>query len=79
MVWRIADEQSFPHECLALPEEPLAVLVHLCPEAYIVECAVELYVRLQALDEDDVAVARTADAFVAKGLARDFHDVVRDG
>jgi hypothetical protein len=34
-------------------------------------------VRLQALDEDDVAVARTADAFVADGFARDFHGVAR--
>jgi hypothetical protein len=34
-------------------------------------------VRLQALDEDDVAVARTADAFVADGFARDFHSVAR--
>ena len=75
----VADEQSFPHECLTLPEKSLAVLVHLGPEAHFVERAVEMHVGFCALDEDEVAVAWTADAFVAKGLTWDFHDVVRDG
>jgi len=78
-MWCVADEQPFPDECLAFPEESLAVLVHLCPESDLVERAVEVHVRLGALDEHEVAVAWTADAFVAKGLAGDFHDVVRDG
>jgi hypothetical protein len=72
---RIADEQSFPDECLTLPEEALAVLVHLRPEAHFVECAFQAHLRFGALDEDEVSVAWTADAFVANGLARDFHGV----
>jgi hypothetical protein len=72
-VWRVADEESFPDERFALPEEALAVLVHLGPEADLIEGAVELDLEFVALDEDDVAVAGAADAFVANGFARDFH------
>ena len=70
---RVAHEQPFPHECFALPEESLAVLIHLGPEADLVEGAIELDLELRAQDEDDVAVARAADAFVADGFAGDLH------
>jgi hypothetical protein len=72
-VRRVADEESFPDECFALPEEALAVLIHLRPEAHLIEGAVELDPELGALNEDEVAVAGAADAFVANGFARDSH------
>lgn len=73
LVRRVADEQSLPHEGLALPEETLAVLVHFCPEAYFVERALQSHVLFRALDEDDVAVAWAADAFVTQGFPWDLH------
>ena len=49
------------------------MLVHLGPEADLVEGAVEAYLGLGALDEHQVAVTGSADALVANGLARDLH------
>jgi hypothetical protein len=72
-MWRVADEESFPNECFALPEKSLAVLIHLGPEADVIEAAVQLDLEFVALDEHEVAVAGTADAFVANGFARDLH------
>jgi hypothetical protein len=72
-VRRVAHEQPFPDEGFTLPEQPLAVLVHLRPEADLVERTIEADVTLASLDQDDVAIAWAADAFVAKGFARNLH------
>ena len=69
----IGNEEPFPHECLTFPEESLAALVHLRPEADEIERAFELNLGLRALDEHEVAVTRAADALVADCLARDLH------
>jgi hypothetical protein len=77
LVRRIAHEQSFPHERLALPEEALAVLVHLRPESHFIERAVQADLVFRALDEHDVAVARPTNALVADRFSRDLHDETR--
>jgi hypothetical protein len=69
-------EQTFPHERLSLPEQALSVLVHLGPQAHLIERAIQLDVVLRALDEDDVPIARTADALVTDCLARNLHAAV---
>lgn len=73
LIGRVADEQSLPHEGLALPEQALAVLIHFCPEAHFVKRALQSHMLFGALDEDDVAVAWAADALVAQGFPRDLH------
>jgi hypothetical protein len=73
LVGRVADEQSLPHEGLALPEQALAVLVHFCPEAHFVERALQSHMLFGALDEDDVAVAWAADALITQGFPWDLH------
>ena len=70
---RVAHQQSFPHERFAFPEQTLAVLIHLGPEPNFIECAVESHLGLRPLDENEVAIARAADAFVPKGFAWDLH------
>jgi hypothetical protein len=71
---RVTHEQAFPHERLALPEEALAVLVHLRPESHFIERAVQADLVFRALDEHDVAVARPTNALVADRFSRDLHD-----
>ena len=73
LVLRVGCEQAFPDKCLTLPEEALAVFVHLRPEANLVQRAVELDVVLRALDEHNVAVPRAANALVANGFPGDLH------
>ena len=76
---RLGDEEPLPDECFPLPEESLAALIHLCPEADLVQGAVEPYFLLRALNEDEVAVARAADALVADGFAGNLHTGGRFG
>jgi hypothetical protein len=73
LVRRIAHEQSLPYECFAPPQQALSVLVHLGPQAYLVERAVEAYLVLGPLDEHQVAVTRATDALVAYGFSRNLH------
>jgi hypothetical protein len=75
LIGRVADEQSFPHEGLALPEQALAMLVHFRPEAHFVERAIKAYMLLGTLNEDDVAVPWAADALVTQSFTRDLHYV----
>ena len=69
LVGGIAHEQTFPDECFALPEKALAVFIHLRPQAHVIQGAVELSEPFGALNQHDVAVARTADTLVADRLA----------
>ena len=69
----VGNEQPFPYESLAFPEQALAAFVHLRPEADVIQRAFELNFGLRALDEYEVAVARPADALVADCFARDLH------
>ena len=77
LVVGVAHEQAFPHERFVLPEEALAVLVHLCPESHFIARAVQAYLVFRALDEHDVAIARPTDALVANRFSWDLHDVTR--
>ena len=70
---RLGDEKSLPDERFALPEKPLAALVQLRPQTHLVQGAIEPHFVFRALNEDEVAVARPADALVANGFAGDLH------
>ena len=73
LVRRSAHEQPLPHERFALPQQSLSVLVHLRPQPYLVERAVETHLVLGSLDEHDIAVTRATDALVAYGFSRNLH------
>jgi hypothetical protein len=49
------------------------VLVHLGPQAYLVQRTVEVYLVHGPLDEHQIAIARPTDAFVAYGFSGDLH------
>ena len=79
LVWRIAHEQSFPHERFALPQQSLSVLIHLRPQSYLVERVIQPDLVLGPLDEHNVAVTRATDALVAYGFAWNLHWPERRG
>jgi len=55
------------------------VLIHLRPESYLVERAIQADLVLGPLDEHDVAVTRATDAFVADRFAGNLHWPERRG
>jgi len=55
------------------------VLIHLRPQSYLVECAIQADLVLGPLDEHEVAVTRATDAFVADRFAGNLHWPERRG
>ena len=55
------------------------MLIHLRPQSYLVECAIQADLVLGPLDEHEVAVTRATDAFVADRFAGNLHWPERRG